>query len=140
MSIGVGYWCFNTSAGLEAYHRLPSNQNDKLDIKFSRRNDAEMVLSKKTKQRASILAVLELKVVNSLLMKVFVNIIVSYGVNAKIYGQRNVLKLSGLAMTKSKSELNLKIQFLELVTSRIRRNDFQAMIFSLNKFTITSHH
>ena len=99
-----------------------------------------MVLSKKTKQRASILAVLELKVVNSLLMKVFVTIIVSYGVNAKIYGQRDVLKLSGLAMTKSKSELNLKIQFLELVTSRIRRNDFQAMIFSLNKFTITSHH
>ena len=63
-----------------------------------------------------------------------------YGVNAKFYGQRNGLKLFRLAMAKSKSQLNLKVQFLKLLTSEIYRNYFQAMIFSLNKFTITSHH
>ena len=73
-------------------------------------------------------------------MKVFATTISSYGVNAKLYGQRNGLKLSGLAMAKSKSELNLNVQFLELLISQICRNYFQAMIFSLNKFTIASRH
>ena len=73
-------------------------------------------------------------------MKVFAATVSSYGVNAKLYRQRKELKLSGLGITKSKSELNLKAQFLELLISQVCRNYFQAMIFSLNKFTITSRH
>ena len=42
-----------TPDSLEACHRLPSDQNDKLIIKFSRRKDAEMVLSKLQKQKQS---------------------------------------------------------------------------------------
>ena len=100
-----------------------------------------MVLSKEKKiLRTSILEVLVMKLVKSLSMKVFVATIISYGINAKLYGQRNGLKLSGLAVDKSKSELNLKVQLLELLISQICRNYFQAMIFSLNKFTITSRH
>ena len=130
-----------TPASLEASHCLPADQNDKLIIKFSRRKDVEMVLSKEKKiLRTSILEVLVMKVVKSLSMKVFVATIISYGINAKLYGQRNGLKLSGLAVDKSKSELNLKVQLLELLISQICRNYFQAMIFSLNKFTITSRH
>ena len=92
-----------------------------------------MVLSKEKKiLRTSILEVLVMMVVKST--------IISYGINAKLYGQRNGLKLSGLAVDKSKSELNLKVQLLELLISQICRNYFQAMIFSLNKFTITSRH
>ena len=122
-----------TPASLEASHCLPADQNDKLIIKFSRRKDVEMVLSKEKKiLRTSILEVLVMKVVKST--------IISYGINAKFYGQRNGLKLSGLAVDKSKSELNLKVQLLELLISQICRNYFQAMIFSLNKFTITSRH
>ena len=82
----------------------------------------------------------ELFKVKSLSIKVFAATISSYGVNAKLYGYGNGLKLSGLAMVKSKSELKLKRKFLELLTSQICRNYFQAMIFSLNKFTITSRH
>ena len=74
--------------------------NDKVIIKFSRRKDAEMVLSKKNKAKGFNLAVLVLKVVKSLSMKAFAATIRSYGVNAKLYGQRSGLKLSGLAMTK----------------------------------------
>ena len=122
-----------TPASLEASHCLPADQNDKLIIKFSRRKDVEMVLSKEKKiLRTSILEVLVMMVVKST--------IISYGINAKLYGQRNGLKLSGLAVDKSKSELNLKVQLLELLISQICRNYFQAMIFSLNKFTITSRH
>ena len=107
-----------TPDSLEACHHLPSDQNDKLIIKFSRRKNSEMVLSKKpTKLKASILTVLVLKVVKSLSMKVFRTTITFYAVNAKLYGQRNGLKLSGLTMAKSKAELNLKVQFLELLTS-----------------------
>ena len=69
-------------------------------------------------------------------MKVFAATVCSYGVNAKLYSQRKELKLSGLGITKSKSELNLKAQFLELLISQICRNYFQAMIFSLNKLLL----
>ena len=85
---------------LEACHRLPLNQNDKLIIEFPRRKGAEMVLSIKAKVWVSILAALPLKVLKSLSMKVFAATISSYRVNAKLYGQRNRLKLSGLAMAK----------------------------------------
>ena len=88
---------------------------------------------KKTKIRASNPSTLVLKVVKSLSMKVSATTISSYGVYAKIYGQWIVLKLSGLTITKSKSELNLKVQNLELLTLQISRNYFQAMIFSLNE-------
>ena len=37
----------------------------------------------------------------------------------KRYGQKNGFKLSGLAMAQSKSKLNLKTQFLELLTPQI---------------------
>lgn len=77
----------------EACHRLPSNQNKKL-------KDAEIVLSKKTKLRDSILAVLVLKSVKSLSVKIFAAIVSSSGVNVKLYSQRNRLKLSELAMAK----------------------------------------
>ena len=76
-----------------------------------------MVLTKEAKLRVSILAAFVLKELKSLSMKVFVATITSYGVNTKPYDQRNELKLSGLAMTKSKSELKLKVQFLELLQS-----------------------
>ena len=95
-----------TPNSLEACHRLLSNQNDKVIIKFSRRKGAEMFLSKnkkkKTKITASNLAMLVLKVVKSLSMKVFATTISSYGVYVNIYGQWNVLKLSALTFTKSK--------------------------------------
>ena len=95
-----------TPNSLEACHRLLSNQNDKVIIKFSRRKGAEMFLSKNkkktTKITASNLAMLVLKVVKSLSMKVFATTISSYGVYVNIYGQWNVLKLSGLTITKSK--------------------------------------
>ena len=95
-----------TPNSLEACHRLLSNQNDKVIIKFSRRKGAEMFLSKKKKKKtkitASNLAMLVLKVVKSLSMKVFATTISSYGVYVNIYGQWNVLKLSGLTITKSK--------------------------------------
>ena len=83
---------------------------------------------------------LVLKVVMSLSIKAFLATISSYGVNANLYGQTTELKLSELAMAKSKSELNLKPQFLELLTSQIRINYFQAMTLSLNKFTIGIRH
>ena len=76
-----------------------------------------MVLTKEAKLRVSILTAFVLKELKSLSMKVFVATITSYGVNTKPYDQRNELKLSGLAMTKSKSELKLKVQFLELLQS-----------------------
>ena len=76
-----------------------------------------MVLTKEAKLRVSILAAFVLKELKSLSMKVFVATITSYGVNTKPYDQRNELKLSVLAMTKSKSELKLKVQFLELLQS-----------------------
>ena len=41
-----------TPDSLEACHCLPSDQNDKLIIKFSRRKDAKMILSKKYKAKA----------------------------------------------------------------------------------------
>ena len=50
-------------------------------------------------------------------MKIFAVTISYYGVNAKRYGQRNGLKFSGLAIARSKSELNPEAQFLELLTS-----------------------
>ena len=40
-----------TPNSLEACHRLLSNQNDKVIIKFSRRKGAEMFLSKKKKKK-----------------------------------------------------------------------------------------
>ena len=84
---------------LEACHCLPPDEINKLIIKLSRRKDAEVVLSKKpTKIRASVLAVLVLKVVKSSSMNVSAATISSYGVNAKLFGQRNGLKLSELAM------------------------------------------
>ena len=117
-------WVIETATGisitpnsLEAYRRLPSEQNDQLIIKFSRIKDPEMVLTKEAKLRVSILTAFVLKELKSLSMKVFVATITSYGVNTKPYDQRNELKLSGLAMTKSKSELKLKVQFLELLQS-----------------------
>ena len=60
-----------TLESLNACHYLPSNQNDILIIKFLRKTDAEMVLSKKAKVRASIIAVLVLKKPKCLSMKVF---------------------------------------------------------------------
>lgn len=55
-----------TCENVEDCHRLPSEQNDKTIIRFSRRKGAEMVLSKKQKNkktdlRASIIAVLVLR-------------------------------------------------------------------------------
>ena len=38
----------------------------------------------------------------------------SYGVNAKLYGLSNGLKLSALAIAKSKSELSLKRQITHI--------------------------
>ena len=73
-----------------------------------------------------------LVLIKSLSIKVFATTVSSYGVNAKLYGQRNRLKPSGLAMTKS--------ELIKLLTSQICRNYFQAMIFGLNKFTMTSRH
>ena len=73
-------------------------------------------------------------------MKLFATTVSSYGETAKHYDQKNQLKLSRFAMAKSKSKLSMKIQFLKLLTSQICRNYFEAMIFSLNKFTITSRH
>ena len=111
-----------------------------LSLNFQEEKMLKWFCQRKAKLRASILAVLVLKVVKDLSLKVFATTIRSYGVNAKLCGQRNGLKLSRLAMIKSKSELNLKVQFLELLTSQICRNYFQATIFSLNKSTITSRH
>ena len=48
-----------------------------------------------------------------LTVKVLVATKNSYGINAKWYAQSNGLKLSVLATAKSKSELNLKAQFLQ---------------------------
>ena len=94
-----GYWYSITPESLEACHHL---------------QDDEMTLLKKSKAiRASILVVLILKLVQPLSRKVFVATENSYGINAKWYGQSNGLKLSGLATAKSKSELNLKAQFLQ---------------------------
>ena len=41
-----------TPDSLEACHRLPTDQNDKLIIKFSRRKYDKMVLSKKKKNKS----------------------------------------------------------------------------------------
>ena len=83
---------------------------------------------RKTKLRSSILVILVLKVVKSLSMKIFAAALSTYLVNTKRYNQRNGLMLSGLAMVKSKSELNLNAQFLKLLIFQICRNYFQAMI------------
>ena len=48
-------------------------------------------------------------------MKIFAAALSTYLVNTKRYNQRNGLMLSGLAMAKSKSELNLNAQFLKLL-------------------------
>ena len=88
-------WVIETATGisitpnsLEAYRRLPSEQNDQLIIKFSRIKDPEMVLTKEAKLRVSILTAFVLKELKSLSMKVFVATITSYGVNTKPYDQR----------------------------------------------------
>ena len=41
-----------TPDSLEACNRLPSDQNDKLSIKFSKKKDAEIVFSKKNKAKS----------------------------------------------------------------------------------------
>ena len=66
---------------LEAYHCLPSGQNDKLIIKFSRGKMLKWFCQKKKQLRASILAAFVLKVVKSIAMKVFAPTISSYRVN-----------------------------------------------------------
>ena len=135
------YWYFNNpcqSRNLSSFVYL-SIKMISFSLNFQEKNCWNSFV-KKTKLRGSILVVLVLKLVKSLLMKVFAAAISSYRINAKIYGYRNGLKLSELTMTKSKSELNLKVPFLELLTSQVCRNHFQAMIFSLNKVTITSRH
>ena len=111
-----------------------------LSLRFQEEKMLKLFFQRKTKLRASILAVLLLKVLKSLSMKVFAATISYCRVNAKRYGQKNRLKLSGLAMDKSKSEFYLKMQFLELLASQICKNYFQAMTFSLNKFTFTFRH
>ena len=118
-----------TTDSLKACHCLPSDQNDKLIIKRSRKRWCWNAFCQK-KLRTSLLMVLVL--IKSLSIKVFATTVSSYGVNAKLYGQRNRLKPSGLAMTKS--------ELIKLLTSQICRNYFQAMIFGLNKFTMTSRH
>ena len=68
---------------MEACHRLPSEQNDKTIIRFSRRKDAEMVLSKKqTKKQKN-----KSKGFNHCSVGIAATIS-SYGVNAKLYDQR----------------------------------------------------
>ena len=89
-----------TPDSLEICHCLVSNKNDKLIIKFSRK--MLKWFCQKKKLSTSILVVLVLKVVKSLSMRVFAATTRPYGVNEKRYGQRNGLKLSGLAIAKSK--------------------------------------
>ena len=78
-----------------------------LSLNFQEEKMLKRFCQRKTKLRASIIVVFVLKVVKSLSMKVFAATISSYGGSAKLYGQRNELKLSGLAMAKSKLKLNL---------------------------------
>ena len=55
----------------------------------------------------------------------------------KLYGQRNGLKLSGLAMASQNQNWTWRCSF---ANCSHHKNYFQAMIFSLNKFTIISRH
>ena len=73
-----------THESVEACHRLFFEQNDKIIVKFSRRKNAEKVLLKKIQLRASVFAVLILKLVKPLWKKVFAATISSYKVNTNL--------------------------------------------------------
>ena len=128
-----------TPDSLEASHHLPSDRNNNLGIIFSRRKDAEMVLSKKTTKGFNP------RSIGIESGKVFITESLS-GYYKFLWSKWKTLwseertEAFWFSNSQIKIRLNLKVKFLELLTSQICRNYFQAMIFSLNKFTVISRH
>ena len=127
-----------TPNSLEACHRLLSNQNDKVIIKFSRRKGAEMFLSKnkKTKNKDNGFKPRNVGIESG---KVFINESLCHYYKflwsiCKHLWSVECIEAFWVNNYQIKiSELNLKVQNLELLTSQISRNYFQAKIFSLNE-------
>ena len=129
-----------TLESLNACHCLPSNQNDILIIKFLRKTDAEMVLSKKSKGKGFNHRSIGIEKAKMFINESLCRTLTSYGVNAKHYGQRNGLKPSGLTMTKMKIRIKPEGAVSRITHITDLQKLFPSYDFQLNKFPITSHH